>query len=127
MKPIIVSISIVSGLMLVSLLWAVQQGYVGPHSIHISLMPRLSSRRYQVVTGHIQDLMSRGEEARRVGDLKTAKIEFKAVIADQSDFPSKQCYVTKAKAELAKIYEQRNHQGILRVPLSKWHYRLLCG
>ena len=112
MKPIIVSTSIVSGLMLVSLLWAVQQGYVGPHSIHISLMPRLSSRRYQVVTGHIQDLMAAGEDALRHGDIKTAEADFNAVINDKSIFPSKAFYNTKARAHLAKIYKSEAYKKL---------------
>ena len=112
MKPIIVSISIVSGLMLVSLLWAVQQGYVGPHSIHISLMPRLSSRRYQVVTGHIQDLMAAGEDALRHGDIKTAEADFNAVINDKSTFPSKTFYDNKARAHLAKLYKSEDYKKL---------------
>ena len=44
---------------------------------------------------------------------------FKAVIADKSDFPSKQYYERKAKAELGKVQEQRSRQGTLRVPLKK--------
>lgn len=122
MKPIIISIFAILAFAIAGIIIMVQLRYIRITPYVLDFTPpsrRISSRRYQVVTAHIQGLMSRGEEARRVGDLKTAEIEFKAVVADKSDFPSKQHYVTKAKAELGKIEEQRSHHGILRVPLLK--------
>ena len=73
-----------------------------------------SSRRYQVVTSRVRGLLDEGDAAWQEGDLKTAKACFRAVIYDKADLPSKDFFVQRASAKLAKIDKQEK-QGKTRL------------
>ena len=69
-----------------------------------------SSRRYQVVTSRVRGLLDKGDAAWQEGDLNTAKACFRAVIYDKADFPSKDNFVQRASAKLAKIDKQEKQR-----------------